>query len=121
MIWQVGVITMDSEAMLPTIEANFVSINWRISGEFGISQSSKVLHLPNLDKSIWHCWIVSHITKILQNFWFVLKDKNKFLPKLKLDDMIFLFCNIIFYLISIKIISLIDTYIHTPTLNVFLE
>ena len=32
---------------------------------------SSVHHL-NFGKRIWSCWIVSHVTKILQNFWLTL-------------------------------------------------
>ena len=40
----------------------------RISSELGISQSNVVCYLHDLGRSIWNCWIVLHVTKILQNF-----------------------------------------------------
>ena len=60
---------LDSEAMLQTIEANMESINQRVSGELSISQSSVSRYLRELSKSTRSCLIVSHVTKILQNFW----------------------------------------------------
>ena len=55
--------TVDSKTVPHTIGANLVSSTWRVSGELGNS------HLHNLIQSIWSCWIVPHITKLLQNFW----------------------------------------------------
>ena len=61
--------TMDSKVMLQAIETNLVSSTRRVSGELGISQSNIIHHLHDHSKSIWSCWILPHITKILQNFW----------------------------------------------------
>ena len=60
--------TMDSKAILQAIEANPVSSTQRVSGKLRISQSSVVHHLHDLSKSIWSCWIMLHISKILQTF-----------------------------------------------------
>ena len=68
--------TVVSETVLQTIEVNPMCSIWRVSGEFGISQSCVIRHLHNLNKSTWSCWILLHITKILQNFWFTLVSKK---------------------------------------------
>ena len=52
---------MDSD----TIATNSVSSSQRISGELGISLSSIVRHLHDLDKCIWIYKILPHVTKIL--------------------------------------------------------
>ena len=64
--------TVDSEALLQTMEANPVGNTRRVSGEFSISLSSVVHHLHNLSKSISSSRIVFHFRKILQNFWLTL-------------------------------------------------
>ena len=66
--------TVNSEAVLQTIDANPARSNWRVSGELGLSQSNAVHHLYDLDKSIQNGWIVPDVTKILQNFWLMLKN-----------------------------------------------
>ena len=43
--------TMDSEAVLQTIEADPASSTQNVSGELGISQSSVIRHLHDLGKS----------------------------------------------------------------------
>ena len=53
--------SMNSEAVLQAIEANPVSITWRVSGELDISQSSVVRHDHVLGKSIQSCWIAPHL------------------------------------------------------------
>ena len=44
--------TMDSKAVLETIEANPACSTRRVSGEFGIALSSVILSLHDVDKSI---------------------------------------------------------------------
>ena len=56
---------MDSETVLQAIETNPVGSIRRVSGELSISKSSVIRHLRLVDKSIRSCWIVSHVTKIL--------------------------------------------------------
>ena len=58
--------------------ANPVSSTQRVSGELGISQSSVVCHLHDLDKSSQNYWIELHITKILQDFWLILVHAQYF-------------------------------------------
>ena len=61
--------SVDSGAVLQTLEANLASCNRRVSGEFGISESCLVLHLHDLGKKhteLPNC--ASLTTKILQNF-----------------------------------------------------
>ena len=60
---------VDSEAVLEAIKENLVSSTLRVSGEFGISQSSVVCNHLDLSKSMWSCQIKPHVTKILQKFW----------------------------------------------------
>ena len=47
--------TVDSKAMLQTIDANPMSSIRRVSGEFGISQSNVVHHLHELCKGVHIC------------------------------------------------------------------
>ena len=61
--------TMEFKAMLKAVEANPTSNTPRVSRKLRISQSSMINQLHDLSKSIWSCWIVPHIIKILQNFW----------------------------------------------------
>ena len=77
--------TIDSKAMLQAIEANLPSRTQRVAGELSISQSSVVIHLYKLSKSIHSCWIVLCITKIFQNFLFILVLIVNFLYSLMLD------------------------------------
>ena len=59
-------------------EPNPVSSTQKVSGELGISQSSVVHHLHDLEKVSGAAEIVLHINKILQNFRFtLLLKKNK--------------------------------------------
>ena len=51
---------VDSKAMLQALEANLVSNTKRVSGEFGILQSSVVCHVHDFTKNIWSWQIVSH-------------------------------------------------------------
>ena len=60
---QVDLKSIDSEAILQTIEANAANSNLRVSPKLSISKSSVVYHLHNLGKSI------EMLTKIVQNFW----------------------------------------------------
>ena len=56
--------TMDFKAVLQAIEANPMRMSWRISGEFGITQSSVVRNLYNLSKTIWnYCKIFDTLSK----------------------------------------------------------
>ena len=57
--------SLDFEAVLQAIEENPMSSTWRVSGELGISVIHQVF---KFDKSICMFRIVSHVTKILQNF-----------------------------------------------------
>ena len=51
----------------------------RVSGELAISLSSVVCYLHDLGKSIQSCWIMLHMTKILQNkFWEKSSFQNMF-------------------------------------------
>ena len=59
---------MDSETVLL---ANPESSFQRVSGELSISLSSMIRHLPKLGKNIWRWRILSHVTKIFQNFWLI--------------------------------------------------
>ena len=59
---------IDCKAMLSAVEVNPVISTQRVSGEFGILQSSVVHHFHDYSKS---CPIVPHVTKILQNFWLI--------------------------------------------------
>ena len=61
--------SINFKAVLQTIEANLVSSTWRVSGKLSISPSNWVHHPHNLGKCTKSCWIVPHITKIVQNFW----------------------------------------------------
>ena len=70
---------MESKTVLQALEANPVSSIWRISGEFGISQSSVVHKILNLGKSILSFQIEHHIAKISQNFWFTLIQRMSLL------------------------------------------
>ena len=63
--------TMDFEAVLQVIKANLTSSTLRVSSKLSISWSSLVFHLHNHSKFIQSCQIVSQVTKILQNFWFI--------------------------------------------------
>ena len=62
----------EKQLVYSTVLANWASRFWSCSadyrGKLGISLSSGVGHLQNLSKSIQSSWIVSHVTKILQNF-----------------------------------------------------
>ena len=60
--------TVDSEAMLPAIEANLASSTQRESNKLSILQSSVNHHLHDLCKSIKNCWTVLQVIKILQTF-----------------------------------------------------
>ena len=65
--------TVDSEAILKAVEANLVRSIQRVSGELGISPSSLICHLWELQQmhpGLPNC--ASCMTKILQNFWFTL-------------------------------------------------
>ena len=64
--------TVDTETVLQAIEANPASNPPRVSGNHVISQSCVVGFFHDLSKRIWSCWILTHVTKILQNFWFTL-------------------------------------------------
>ena len=55
--------TIDSKAILQTIEANMASSTWRVSGKLDISQFSVIHHLHNLGKSIKNCQIVSCVNQ----------------------------------------------------------
>ena len=48
-----------------------------VSGKLGIILFSEMHHPYDQAKSIWDCWIVSRITKILQNLLFTLVDNSK--------------------------------------------
>ena len=61
--------TVDSEAVLQIIGVNPARSTRRVSGVFGILQSSVVGHLHNIGKGIRSYRIVTHVTKIFQNFW----------------------------------------------------
>ena len=65
---QIGLKKMDSEAVFQVVEANPVSSNWRVSGEYSILLSIVVRHFHNLNKSTRICQIMTLITKLLQNF-----------------------------------------------------
>ena len=65
--------TVNPGAVLQAIEANTASSTQRVSSELSLLQSSIVDHIHNLSKNIWSCWIVSHVAKILQNFWLTLE------------------------------------------------
>ena len=58
-----------STIMQGQVGLNLASSTRRVSDEFGVSQSNEVWYLHGLNKSLQRCWIVPHITKILQNFW----------------------------------------------------
>ena len=76
--------SVDSEAVLQAIEINLGSSIWRTS----ISHSPvRFVTFMTLANGIWSCWIVPHITKILQNFWLtlvysILKEWNIFVSYL---------------------------------------
>ena len=65
---------------MDTIKVNLASGTQRVSGKLSISQSSVVHPLRNFGKNIWNLWIVTHVAKILQNFWlaYYLKQLNNF-------------------------------------------
>ena len=61
--------SVDSDAILKAVEANPVSVIWRVSGEISIVQFDVVRQLHDLGKNIRCCRKISLITKILQNIW----------------------------------------------------
>ena len=52
--------------MPQAIEAN--PENWRVSGEFGLSEFSVIRYAYDLGKNIRNYLTVAYVTKILQNF-----------------------------------------------------
>ena len=56
--------TMHSKVVVQTLETNLACSTLRVSGKLGISKSSMVLHLQDLHKSIWSCWLLPQITNI---------------------------------------------------------
>ena len=59
---------LDFEIVLQAIEAILVSSTLRLSGEYGISQSSVVDHLHRFSKNIQNCLIVPHYQIIAKLF-----------------------------------------------------
>ena len=53
--------TVDSEAVLQSIEANLASSTRRVSGELSISQSCMLRHFHQIDKNILSYRIVPHV------------------------------------------------------------
>ena len=45
---------------------NLASNTWRVSGELGIAQASRVRHFYEFGKKIWNCRVVSHVTILCQ-------------------------------------------------------
>ena len=99
--------TMNSKAML----LRYGRQMWRVSGELGISLLNIFFHFHDISKSIQSCWIVSHVTKILQNFWLNLvhdkavchfygkpSENAKRLFSLKICFLPFFFFHIIWFL-----------------------
>ena len=61
---------LNSATMLQAIVTNMVCSTRRVSGEFGISESSVVCHLHHpWKKKISNSRIMLHVNKILQNIW----------------------------------------------------
>ena len=50
----------------------YLVTHFTVSDDLRISQLSIVHHLHDLSKNIQSCWIVPHVTKILQNFWLII-------------------------------------------------
>ena len=86
--------TMHSDDVLQTVAANLVSSTQRVSGKLSISQSRVVPQLHNFGKCIKICWIIPHITKILQNIWLtqvlIICQNKQPLDLLKISTDIFL-------------------------------
>ena len=60
---------VDSVVVPQARKVNPVSSTRKVSDEFSNFQSSVVRELQDSEKSTQKCRIVSHVTKILQNFW----------------------------------------------------
>ena len=92
--FHLGCKNLDNQARQVGLKLDFVinpaSSSRRVSGELTISNSIVVHPIHNVGKSTQSCWIVPHVTKILQNFWLTLVKERKVKTDIKTVWGIFL-------------------------------